>query len=153
MRHFRFQFEVRASQEAVAEFHRDTRALRRLTPPPILVQFHHLEPIAEGSIAEFTLWFGPFPVRWRALHTRVDALRGFTDTQVKGPLRFWHHRHSFEALDAQRTLIREEIEFEYPQGVAGWWTRLVYSPLALRLLFTYRSWVTRWLIGRGRKGA
>ncbi len=152
MRRFHYQFEVPASQAAVAQFHRDTRALRWLTPPPLLVQFHYLEPMAEGSIAEFTLWFGPFPVRWRAVHSQVDLLKGFTDTQVKGPLRFWRHRHSFDALDDQRTRIREDIEYEFPSGMAGWWTRLVYSPFALRLLFTYRGWITRWLLRqRGTK--
>ncbi len=151
MRRFFYQFEVGAPQSAVAEFHRDTRALRRLTPPPVWVQFHQLEPLAEGSVAEFTLWFGPFPVRWRAVHTQVDSLRGFTDTMVKGPLRFWKHSHTFKATDPQKTLIREEIEFEYPRGAAGWWTRLVYSPLALRLLFFYRSMITRWILERGRQ--
>ncbi|MEW6505412.1 MAG: hypothetical protein AB1457_15745 [Chloroflexota bacterium] len=151
MRHFRYQFEVGASQAAVAEFHRNTRVLRWLTPPPIWVQFHHLEPIAEGSLAEFTLWFGLFPVRWRAVHSRVDPLGGFTDTMVKGPLRFWQHRHSFKALQPERTRIVEEIEFEYPPGIAGWWTRLIYSPFALRLLFSYRSMITRWLLERGRR--
>lgn len=150
MRRFHYQFEVRAPLQAVADFHRDTRALRRLTPPPIFVQFHYLEPLAEGSIAEFTLWFGPFPLRWRAVHTQVDEQRGFTDTQVAGPLRFWRHRHIFKALDAQTTLIREEIEYEYPPGMDGWWTRVVYSPLLLRFLFLYRSLITRWILERNR---
>lgn len=151
MRRFCYQFVVRVSQSAVAEFHHDTRALRLLTPPPIWVQFHHLEPIAEGSLAEFTLWFGPFPVRWRAVHSQVDALCGFTDTMVKGPLRSWRHRHIFEAMEPHKTLVREEIEFEYPSGITGWWTRLVFSPFALRLLFFYRSTVTRWVLERRRQ--
>lgn len=149
MRRFSYSFEVRAPLQAVVDFHRDTRALRRLTPPPIFVQFHCLEPMAEGSVAEFTLWFGPFPVRWRAVHTQVDD-RGFTDTQAVGPLRYWRHRHFFKAVDPHRTLIVEEIEFEYPPGIDKWWTRLIYSPLALRLLFFYRSWVTRWILERGK---
>ncbi len=150
MRHFRYRFEVGASLQAVAEFHRDPHTLRRLTPPPVVVRFHYVEPMAEGSIAEFTLWFGPFPVRWRALHTQVDAT-GFSDTMVKGPLRFWRHRHSFVALNDHKTLISEEIEFEYPQGLSGWWTRLLYSPFALRLLFFYRSMITRWMLEGDRK--
>jgi ligand-binding SRPBCC domain-containing protein len=70
---------------------------------------------------------------------------------VKGPLRFWQHRHSFRALQPERTLIGEEIEFEYPPGIAGWWTRLVYSPIALRLLFFYRSQITRWILERRKQ--
>lgn len=148
MNRFTHRFLVRASLEVVADFHRDTRALRRLTPPPIWVQFHHLEPLAENSVAEFSLWFGPFPVRWRALHTEVHPLHGFTDTQVQGPLRYWKHTHSFQAIDAHTTQITETIEYEYPQGWRGVLARLLYSPFALRLLFLYRQWVTRFWLER-----
>lgn len=37
------RFRVNSSLEAVASFHSDTRALRRLSPPPIIVQFHNIE--------------------------------------------------------------------------------------------------------------
>ena len=58
MPRFEHCFEVNAPLEAVAEFHRDARALRRLTPPPMWAQFHRVEPLGEGSKAEFTLWLG-----------------------------------------------------------------------------------------------
>lgn len=151
MNRFHYRFIVRAPLETVAEFHRDPRALRRLTPPPIWVQFHHLEPLAENSIAEFSLWFGPFPVRWRALHTNVHPLSGFTDTQIQGPLRYWQHTHTFSALDPQTTQISETIEYEHPQGWRGLLTRLLYSPIALRVLFFYRQWSTRLWLGRKSK--
>ena len=77
---FDYAFTVRAPLARVAEFHRDTRALQRLSPPPMFVQLHRLEPLAEGSVAEFTLWLGPLPLRWRAVHSNVDPLGGFTDT-------------------------------------------------------------------------
>lgn len=41
---FDFQFTVRAPLTAVRDFHRDTSALRRLTPPPTIVQLHAIEP-------------------------------------------------------------------------------------------------------------
>jgi hypothetical protein len=44
-----------------------------------------MEPLAEGSISDFTLWFGPLPIRWTARHSHIDPLHGFTDTQVRGP--------------------------------------------------------------------
>lgn len=82
---FQYAFAVRAALAAVAEFHHDARALQRLTPPPLFVQLHRVEPLAEGSLASFTLWFGPLPVRWMAVHSGVDFLHGFTDTQHSGP--------------------------------------------------------------------
>jgi ligand-binding SRPBCC domain-containing protein len=143
MAEFHYHFDVDAPLAAVADFHRDTRALRRLTPPPLVVQFHSVQPLGEGSTAEFILWFGPLPVRWKAVHEQVDRLHGFTDVQVEGPLKFWRHRHRFEPLGADKTRIHEHIVFEHHAGLAGWWTRLVYSQPGLRFLFAYRAWVTR----------
>jgi ligand-binding SRPBCC domain-containing protein len=140
---FDYQFTVPVPLEAVAAFHHDTRALPHLTPPPIRVQLHRVDPLAEGAIADFTLWFGPVPVRWVALHTQVDPLHGFTDTQQAGPLLFWRHTHRFDAIDAATTRVREHIEYQYKPGWRGWFSRVLYNPLALSFLFGYRRWVTR----------
>lgn len=140
---FDYGFEVRAPLPAVAHFHSDARALQRLTPPPIGVQLHRADPLAEGALADFTLWFGPLPVRWVAVHTQVSRLHGFTDTQARGPLQSWRHTHRFERVSEHVTRILDHIEYEYPAGLPGLLARVLFSPLGLRLLFTYRRWVTR----------
>ncbi len=63
---FDYQFTVPAPLAAVAAFHHDARILPRLTPPPMRVQLHRVDPLGEGALADFTLWFGPLPVRWVA---------------------------------------------------------------------------------------
>ncbi len=146
---FVYRFTVSAPLDRVADFHRQTHTLKKLTPPPIFVQFHHLEPLAEGSRAEFTLWFGPFPVRWEAVHTHVDGSSGFTDTQVRGPLRQWRHQHRFTAVTDGVTCIEERIEIEHQAGPRGWLSRVLYSKPALRLLFLYRQYVTRHALEKG----
>jgi len=143
---FETSFTVAAPLAAVAAFHSSTLALAQLTPPPIFAQLRHIEPLGEGSRAEFTLWFGPFPVRWSAVHSRVDPLHGFTDTQVSGPLAAWQHTHRFDALDARSTRVREHIEYTYPPGWRGLLPRLLFNPLALRGMFAYRAWATRRLV-------
>ena len=140
---FDFKFTVKAPLEAIAEFHHSTQALRRLTPPPVIVQLHKVEPLAEGSMAEFTMWFGPIPLHWLAVHSGVDALHGFTDTQVRGPMQTWRHTHRFDSLDEQSTQVNEQVEYEYKSGLAGVFTRILFNPLGLRILFAYRAWVTR----------
>ena len=89
-----------------------------------------MEPLAEGSRSEFSMWFGPVPLRWMALHSDVHGLRGFTDTQESGPLQTWQHTHRFEGLDEQCTQVNEQVEYEYKSGLAGVFTRT----LQLRLL-------------------
>ena len=139
---FDYSFTVAAPLEAVRDFHRDTTALRRLTPPPTIVQIHSVEPLAEGSVSRFTLWVGPLPLRWKAVHRNVSD-RGFTDVQAEGPARRWEHTHTFVPLGPDLTEIREHIEYEHKPGVWGVVTRLLFSWPNLRFMFAYRAWATR----------
>ena len=115
---FNYRFIVPAPIEAVREFHSDTSALKRLTPPPTIVQLHGIEPLAEGSVSEFTLWVGPLPLKWRAIHRNVSAT-GFTDIQTQGPAGKWEHTHTFHPLTEDKTEIREHIEYEHQAGILG----------------------------------
>jgi ligand-binding SRPBCC domain-containing protein len=146
MAEFNYSFVVKAPLTRVAEFHHDAQALKRLTPPPIITQIHSVEPLAENSVAEFTLWFGPLPIRWRAVHTAVDMLHGFTDVQQKGPLKSWAHTHTFIPVSDEITQVREHIEFEHYPGMRGLLSRLLFPRVGLYLLFTYRKWTTRRLL-------
>ncbi|MQC24812.1 MAG: hypothetical protein DWG81_02565 [Chloroflexi bacterium] len=139
---FDYAFTVRASLAAVADFHHDARALKLLSPPPIVAQLHLVEPMANGSIAEFTLWFGPLPVRWRAVHSNVVPQRGFTDTQARGPLRAWQHTHTFDEVSGG-VRVHEHVEYEHDSGWRGVLSRLLFNAPALGFLFWYRGWATR----------
>ena len=148
---FDYTFTVPAPLDAVRLFHHDTLALKKLTPPPIFAQIHDYEPLGEGSRAEFTLWFGPLPLRWLAIHSDVSE-RGFTDTQARGPLARWQHTHRFTPVDATHTRISEHIEYAYKPGLWGWFTRLLFGRPGLLGLFTARQWLTRWYLRGGRGG-
>lgn len=139
---FDFTFTVAAPLEVVRDFHHDTSALKRLTPPPTLVQIHSVEPLAEGSVSIFTLWVGPLPLRWKAVHRDVTE-RGFTDVQASGPAKKWEHTHTFTPLADGMTQIHEHIEYEHKRGFWGIVTRLLFSWPNLFFMFTYRKWVTQ----------
>lgn len=143
---FDFRFEVRAPLAAVRDFHHDTSALKRLTPPPTIVQLKELEPLAEGSTSRFTLWVGPLPLHWTAVHRDVTP-NGFTDVQAKGPAKKWEHTHTFVALSDQETEIHEHIEYEHKNGIWGVVTRLLFAKPNLYFMFTYRMLSTRWFLG------
>jgi len=146
---FDYSFTVNAPLSAVQAFHSDTSALKRLTPPPTIVQLHSIEPLAEGSVSKFTLWVGPLPLRWTAVHRNVSP-RGFTDVQASGPAARWEHTHTFTPLDADSTRIDEHIEFEHKPGLWGVVTRLLFSQPNLLLMFTYRKLATRWHLRNAR---
>jgi ligand-binding SRPBCC domain-containing protein len=144
---FNFQFNVNAPLKTVSAFHHDSSVLKTLSPPPIFTQIHHFDPMGEGAIAEFTLWFGPLPIRWRAIHSNV-SINGFTDTQERGPLKFWQHTHRFTAVSPTQTHIHEHIEYEHHAGIKGILSRLLFSKLGLYGLFTARKLITRYHVKR-----
>ncbi len=136
---FEHRFLVAAPVEAVAAFHGDPSALRLLTPPPMWVVVHRGGPLAEGLIAEFTLWLGPFPIRWRARHEQVGPT-GFVDVQEEGPMRAWRHEHRFVPVEGGTEVV-DRIEYVHPPGSV--FTRVLFSRLALRGLFFYRALITQ----------
>jgi ligand-binding SRPBCC domain-containing protein len=150
---FTYTSRIEAPLEAVVEFYRQPGAFRRLSPP-LLMQMQRNDGITEGGVTAFTLWLGPLPVRWEALHTQVDWPRAFSDTQTRGPFASWVHRHSFQRLNAAAVEIRDEIRLEFKPGLRGAAGRLVW--LGLPLLFAFRRWATqrgvRELVGRRARG-
>ena len=143
MASFKFSFTVKAPLVNIAQFHHDARALKQLTPPPVIVQIHQVDPLAEDSVARFTMWFGPLPVHWVAVHKNVDPLHGFTDIQQEGPLKYWAHTHTFVPVSQTITRINESIEFEHYPGRRGLLSRALFPKVGLSALFHYRKFVTR----------
>ena len=74
MLHFRKITEVSSPIEEVAALHRNPEILKELTPPWAPVNFHRIDPQAEGSVVEMTLWLGMIPVFWRAKHLNVHPI-------------------------------------------------------------------------------
>lgn len=139
---FEHRFVVKASVTDVARFHRAAEAFRRLVPPGMRLQIHLQEPLANDSINEFTMWMGPIPIYWKAVHSRVSP-GGFSDTQVDGPMRSWVHCHTFERVSEQETAVVDRIEYEHHSGWRGIRSRLLFSKIGLRFLFAWRAWATR----------
>jgi ligand-binding SRPBCC domain-containing protein len=138
---YRHRTLVAASPAAVAGFHNSSRVLKDLTPPLMFLKLNRFEPLAEGSIADFTLWLGPLPVRWVAIHSEVSQ-DGFIDTQQSGPFKTWRHRHSFRPVSPQLTEVLDEIQAEFSEHFFwGLVSRLMW--LNMPVLFGYRGWVTR----------
>ncbi len=127
----------------IKRFHESSQALASLTPPPIRMTVHRDErrSLTEGEI-EFTLAFGPIPIRWIARHESGPSLDSFADLQVQGPLKYWRHEHIFAAV-AGGVELTDRITLAHRGGFTGTLTRLFFDGLSLRLLFAYRHWRTR----------
>lgn len=142
MKQYSHRFNVQASLDSVADFHRDSRALKQLTPPPLFLSFNKIEPQAEGSVVDFTMWLGPLPIRWVSTHSDVDPVHGFTDTQTTGPFEVWVHRHSFERVDDNTTRVIDQVRAK-PSRHFFWGIISRFMWLTLPILFAYRSRQTR----------
>ncbi|MCA9064410.1 MAG: hypothetical protein KDA96_15170 [Planctomycetaceae bacterium] len=143
---FQFEFEVKAPLQVVSAFHFQPGILKTLCPPPTRMQVHSFEPLSDGSVAEFTLWLGPIPVYWKAVHSDV-SVHGFTDTQTQGPMKRWVHTHTFQPVSDHVTRVCEHIEFDHHSGLRGLWSRLLFPRPALLLLFSFRRRVTQRICG------
>lgn len=134
---------IPATMEQMIAFHAHPKALQWLTPPPIFAQMHRDDrrSMTEGEL-EFTLWFGPIPFRWVARHEPGPTPTSFADRMVSGPLASWYHQHIFsEAPEGVR--LTDRIELEHKPGLPGFFTRLMFDGLPLRILFFYRHLRTR----------
>ena len=139
--YFKHNFKVDAAIVDIVQFHQDPSALKQLTPPGSFLKLHTLEPLAENSIADFTLYLGFLPIRWIARHKDVNFPQEFTDVQEEGPFKSWRHRHCF-INHGDSTEVQDEITLEFapnfPQNLVG---RFIW--LTLPVLFAYRAWKTK----------
>lgn len=124
-------------------FHQDRAALSKLTPPPIFIQLHNdgRTSLTAGDL-DFTLWFGPLPIRWLARHEEMPGKAGFAEWQVNGPLKYWRHEHIFEPVEGGVALY-DRVTLEHAPGFKGLMTRLMFDGLPLKFLFFYRHLRTR----------
>jgi ligand-binding SRPBCC domain-containing protein len=142
---YQHSFQINRPQSEVLEFHRHPTALEGITPPPIIMRMHQApDPLKEGDEMRFTMWVGPFPIRW---HSRIEDVddHGFTDRQLEGPFLRWIHRHEFISLAKDETEAKDNIEFTFRPHLI-WGPVGLGMALGLPVLFGFRAWKTKRLL-------
>lgn len=142
---FTHWFTVDAELRDVADFHRQSASMGRITPPPIVTRVHSAPAeLSDGDEMAFTLWIGPIPLKWTARIENVTP-SGFVDRQLSGPFGKWIHRHVFVPAGDGRTAVVDVIEAELDRrpfwaltGLSMW--------IGMPFLFAYRGWKTRRLL-------
>jgi ligand-binding SRPBCC domain-containing protein len=143
---FRQSFDVHAPLSGVQDFHARSVSLQALTPRFMPMQLLDAPPrLQSGDTVTFRMWLGPLPILWTA-RIENSGPRGFTDMQLKGPFAAWVHRHSFEPGGRSTTRVEDSIQarlrphaFWAPLGLVVW--------MGLSLLFAFRRWKTRRMLG------
>jgi ligand-binding SRPBCC domain-containing protein len=126
-------------REHVFAFFADAANLERLTPD--FLNFRILTPlpidIRPGTVIDYHLKLFAFPFKWRTSIETFDPPQSFTDIQVQGPYRRWHHLHEFFEV-AGGTLVVDRVEYELPLGILGTLAHDLCVRRTLARIFDYR---------------
>lgn len=139
-------YELRREQhvprplEEVFEFFARPENLEAITPAQLRFQILTPSPIdmKVGTLIDYALRISGMPIHWRTLITSYDPPHSFIDEQLKGPYAFWHHRHTFRAIDGG-TLIGDEVRYALPFGIAGTLAHAVYVRRSVENIFAHRT--------------
>ncbi len=133
---------IPASIDECWGFFSDPRNLAKITPEALDFQMLSELPSAiyPGMMIEYRVrpLLG-LPMTWLTEITHVEAPLRFVDEQRVGPYAIWHHEHTFTALDAGRTEIRDVVHYVLP---FGWLGNIVHPFLVapeLRKIFAFRK--------------
>ena len=123
--------------EQVFRFFASPENLNLLTPP--WVNFSILSPqsieMAVGTIIEYRIRLRGVPVTWRSEITEWQPPFAFCDVQLRGPYRFWVHRHTFEEKPGG-TLVTDHVDYGVLGGAL---VNRLFVAGELRRIFGYRK--------------
>jgi len=141
MSHFNYESTIQAPATLVFDWHHDTEAIKKLTPPwePVKVIGTPgcIDEVGSRTILEISL-FGGIHIQWVAEHRNYQPGRSFQDVQISGPFTSWCHTHSVEPIDENACLYSDSIDYKVPVGwlgelLGGWFVRQ-----KLKRMFAYR---------------
>jgi ligand-binding SRPBCC domain-containing protein len=129
--------------EDLYDFHDKPGAMKKLVMPGTFAQILRDDRLnlQEGEL-EFRLWFGPLPQHWIVRHETGPNTHSFVDRMISGPLASWVHEHKMEAAPGGSRLT-DQVSYKHHIGLRGLVYRLFFNPLTLKILFTYRHWITK----------
>ena len=113
----------------VFDFFADAGNLERLTPPEL--KFHIITPqpidIKKDTLIDYQLKLRGFPLTWKTIISVWKPPFEFVDEALKSPYKQWIHRHTFTELEADKTLIEDEVRYRLPLeplgDLAHWFVR------------------------------
>ena len=123
-------FDFFSNPENLAEITPSKLGFNILTPSPIVME--------KGTLIDYTIKLFGIPIRWRTLITSYNPPKKFVDEQLKGPYSFWHHTHTFEAID-QGVEMKDIVRYSIPFGVLGRLLHFLWIKNDLKKIFNHRK--------------
>jgi ligand-binding SRPBCC domain-containing protein len=100
-----------------------------MTPKPVEMK--------EGAIIDYTVNIMGIPARWRTMITSYKINEFFVDEQLKGPYSYWHHKHSFEAVEGGINIV-DEITYALPLEAFRSIVHPLFIKPQLKQIFSFR---------------
>lgn len=151
MRAHVFEAEQRVARPLPEVFDFFSRAgnLERITPPWLRFSLTGGEPpeVRAGTIIRYRLRLHGVPIRWTSRIEAFEPNSLFVDRQLSGPYRLWLHRHTFTADGDAATIVRDQVHYALPLGLAGALANLLFVQRDVARIFEYRKTAIQELLG------
>lgn len=128
------------SRQSAWDFFSTARNLSKLTPPEISFEIVSQpgERLYDGQIICYRMKVLPLIwMRWVTEIKSVDEGSSFVDDQRFGPYKFWHHRHTFKAIEGG-VLMRDHVHYAVGFGPFGAIAHTLFVRKKLVEIFNYR---------------
>jgi ligand-binding SRPBCC domain-containing protein len=134
---------IAAPPADVFPFFEDAYNLEAITPPFLGFRVATPRPIGmrAGALIEYRLRLHGMPVRWRTRIEAFDPPHMFSDVQISGPYRLWHHTHVFEPDGRGGTVMRDRVRYAMPLGPLGALAHALFVRRDLQRIFDFRQQV------------
>jgi hypothetical protein len=141
-------FEINTKQyinkplDVVFQFFSKPENLEMITPESL--SFNIMTPIPirmeKGSLIDYTIRLFGIPIHWRTLISDYEPPFRFVDQQIKGPYTFWHHTHTFQAVEGGVEII-DKVKYSLPLGWLGTLAHSIWVRKDLEKIFEHRKTV------------
>ncbi|MEX2026752.1 MAG: SRPBCC family protein [Pirellulaceae bacterium] len=130
---------IRRPLEDVFAFFSDAGNLEAITPA--FLNFHILTPrpiaMRPGTLIDYQIRLLGIPLKWRTQIETWEPPHGFSDVQLTGPYKLWHHTHKFIAVP-EGTLMTDRVRYQMPAGPLGRIVHALWTKRTLNKIFDYR---------------
>ena len=139
---------LNAPREELFQFFADAYNLEKITPD--LLSFKVVTPapidMKPGTLIDYKLKVRGVPIRWRTLIETWEPCDKFTDEQLKGPYKRWHHTHTFTDENGG-TRCNDIVEYAPPGGPLAPLINKLVVQRDVEKIFAYRANVLAEMFG------